>query len=118
MKWLTVAFILLISTQAQAFQDRCYAITNEAQARTTVSAAGLESMLSEDGWVRGNHDVAIDYWERPILDFGPPVVFAATPYIRVRFVSPRAIAGMGRILNPSGGIQRKTCPPTRIWFGD
>lgn len=140
-KYFLATFIWLASvglSPAQAGIDICLEITGtKAQARAALTTLGLtKEMISRDQngdpvITTGNHHVAVDAWMKPILDYGPPVVFAARPYLRIRFHSKAAARKAREKIGtydengnwvPVGalptGLTRVPCPTTRIWLGD
>ncbi len=123
------------------YLDVCLSMTgNRAQARAAIRVLGLDAEMLQDILEGGppnvvivgyNHHVAIDIWERPILQFAvrddqgneiTPPVFAPNPIMRIRFISQQAKAkARVNIVEAGGlpaGLAKVPCPTTRIWAGD
>ena len=145
----TFSFIYLHPVAAQSAPpvhlDVCLKITGtKAQARAAIRVLGLDMEMLRPALdfqgriIQGqfkivgfNHDVAIDLWERPILQFAvrdgqgnevTPPVLSNRPILRIRFVSKQvrrkaAERFFGGDALPAG-LEKVPCPTTRIWAGD
>lgn len=118
---------------APVYLDVCLSMTGtNAQARAALRVLGLDKEMlvdiSEGGppnevIVGYNHHVAIDIMPvGSVIEYGPPLVLAAVPIMRIRFISDEARAkARTNIVDAGGlpaGLAKVPCPTTRIWAGD
>ena len=130
--------LILWPVFAAPFLDVCLKITGtRAEARIALDTLSFGRMMlyrDETGdrkIVGSNHHVAVDLWQRPILQFAirdrkgevlTSAMFADAPILRIRFISSEARRkAQEKILDATElplGLELVRCLITRVWAGD